>query len=102
MAKTWTELRDILLEVLGSEYVYYSPPANVQLHFPCIIFSLEDILHVHANNRVYKRDNRYSLTVIDPNPDSEVVKKVDELPYCSMSRTYKANNLNYFVFTIYF
>lgn len=95
-------LHDILTEALGSPHVYFSPPSGTQLHYPCIVYSLEDILHDNANNKVYIRTYRYSVTVIDEDPDSKVMARVDNLPYCAPNRIYTKDNLNHFVFTLFF
>lgn len=102
MARDRLQLEKNLKEVLGSSNVYYNPPASIQMSYPCIKYELEDILHEHSNNRVYIRNQRYGATLIDPRPDSPLVEKIDELEYCSMGRSYKADNLWHFTFTIFF
>lgn len=84
-----------------TDYVYYNPPNGIQMQYPCITLELEDVLHGHANNRVYKRDNRYSLTVIDPDPDSKLREIVDDLPQTSMNRSYVADGLWHFSYIMF-
>lgn len=45
---------------------------------------------------------RYTVTIIDRNPDSAIPNKVAELPLCSFNRFYTADNLNHFVYNLYF
>lgn len=99
MAKSIQETINLLKEIC--ENVYYNPPASIQMRYPCILVQLDDMLHGHANNRVYKRDNRYSLIVIDRNPDSDLMRKVDDLPMTSMGRSYIADGLWHFTFTMF-
>ena len=56
----------------------------------------------HADNGNYNRRIRYTVTVIDSDPDSEIVNRVSMLPYCYFDRHYVQDNLNHDVFEIYF
>ncbi len=51
---------------------------------------------------VYLSSNRYSVTVIDSNPDSDIVDKVSELPMCRFNTAYTKDNLNHTVYEIYY
>lgn len=95
------DLQATLEEILGSREVYFQPPATVQMRYPAIVYSRKSIDNAHANNGVYKQDHCYELTVIDKNPDSDVVRRVSELKLCRFDRHYKTDNLNHDVFTLY-
>lgn len=99
---TRLELHKVLSDILGSTNVYYQPPNNTIMKYPAIVYSRSDIVNDHADNNVYIQSLEYELTVIDRNPDSEIVKKVAMLPLCSFDRHYTANNFNHDVFTIYY
>ncbi len=96
------KLQTELEELLGTKNVYYSPPASLKMQYPAIVYSRSDIDNAHANNSVYKQEYAYEITVIDRNPDSEIVKKVSRLPRCRFNRHYPSDNLNHDVFTIYY
>lgn len=96
------DLQALLENLLGSTEVYFQPPASVFMSYPAIVYSRYDIVNTHADNRVYAQHTAYQVTVIDENPDSEIVKKVAMLPMCSFDRHYTADNLNHDVFTLYF
>lgn len=96
------KLQTELEELLGTRNVYYSPPASLKMQYPAIVYSRSDIDNAHANNSVYKQECAYEITVIDRNPDSEIVKKVSRLPRCRFNRHYPSDNLNHDVFTIYY
>ena len=102
MAKTREDLHEIFVNILGSRNVYFQPPENVKMLYPAIMYSLSEIRNTFADNSVYGRKKAYDVTVIDKNPDSEIVDKVSELPLCRFSRHYKSENLNHYAFTIYF
>ena len=95
-------LQTMLEKLLGSRNVYFQPPESVKMKYPAIVYSRGGIDNVHANDAVYNQSYPYELTVIDANPDSEIVKKVSTLPLCKWDRHYKADNLNHDVFTLYY
>lgn len=100
--KSREELHDVLVNVLGSRNVYFQPPENLNLKYPCIIYELSDIRTVKADNIGYLKIKRYSVTVIDEDPDSEIPNAVLELPYCSFDRWFATSDLNHWVFSLYF
>lgn len=82
--------------------VYFQPPSNVQMEYPCIVYQRDDADTKFAGNRPYSYQQRYQVTLIDPNPDSIILAKIAALPLCTYDRHYKANNQNHDVFTLYF
>lgn len=91
-----------LVNLLGSRNVYFQPPPSVQMRYPAIIYNRSNIDTKYANNAVYLNDVAYQITVIDSDPDSEIVMKVANLPKCRFDRHYVSDNLNHDVFTIYY
>lgn len=55
-----------------------------------------------ADNQPYALHDRYQVTVIYRNPDSEIPSKIALLPMCSHERHYTKENLNHDVFNLYF
>lgn len=96
------ELHEMLCGILGSRNVYFQPPASVQMRYPAIVYSRKPIKNSHANNLVYRQSNSYEVTVIDEDPDSEIVKTVSKLPSCRHERYFTSENLNHDVFTLYY
>lgn len=82
--------------------MYFQPPASVKMQYPAIVYERSDIQTVYANNDSYLQPLQYSVTVIDKNPDSNIVTRVSKLPYCRFDRHFAADNLNHDVFTLYF
>ena len=95
------ELHEILCTILGSRNVYFQPPASVQMKYPAIVYSRKPINNTYADNLVYRQLKAYGVTVIDEDPDSEIVGKVSRLPTCSHDRHFTSDNLNHDVFTLY-
>lgn len=96
------QLQNLLSNLLGLPNVYFQPPANVQMEYPCIVYKRDFARTQFAGNAPYRRTKRYQVTVIDRNPDSDIPDKVAMLPMCTFDRHYATNNLNHDVFTIYF
>ena len=90
-----------LLEGL-TEHVYFQPPANVQMYYPCILYSRDGSSEDHANNELYRHAKRYQVTVIDRDPDTELADKVETLRYSSFERFFAADDLNHYVFSLFF
>lgn len=96
------KLHELLCEALGSTQVYFQPPETVKMKYPAIVYSRNNISNRHANDDVYMQSPSYSITVIDKNPDSDIVDKVSLLPRCRFDRHYTSDNLNHDTFTIYY
>lgn len=96
------KLKQILRGILGTKNTYFQPPESVQMQYPAIVYSLSDMPSLYANDGVYLTVRKYSVTVIDKDPDSRLPEKVAALPTCKFDRHYKADNLNHWVFTLHF
>lgn len=96
------KLHELLVSVLGNRNVYYQPPASVLLKYPCVLYTLDHVQTLHANNNLYRTKNRYKVTVIEQSPDSELPTKFMGLSFCSFDRAYAADNLWHFVYTLYY
>jgi len=84
------------------ENVYFQPPANVQMVYPCIVYKRDSADTKFADNRPYSYIQRYMVTVIDRNPDSDIPGMVAKQPLCLFNRNYVADGLHHDVFNLYF
>jgi hypothetical protein len=96
------ELQTLLESILGSEHVYFQPPANVQMQYPAIVYAVDNADTKFAGNVPYIYTKRYQVTVINRNPDSDISDKVAMIPLCTLNRTFTADNLHHNVFNLYF
>ena len=64
------DLQTFLEELLKSKNVYFQPPESVKMKYPAIVYALDDIENVHADNGVYSSHRHYSVTVIDSSSDA--------------------------------
>lgn len=100
MARPRLQLHDLLKEITAN--VYYQPPSGHRMEFPCITYSWDSDSKDHADNELYRHAKRYQVTVIDRDPDTELADKVLRLPHCSFERSFPADDLNHFVFNLFF
>ena len=68
-------LHDLLVELLGSPNVYFDPPENLKMKYPAI-------------------------TIIDEDPDSEIIDRISQLPMCTYEQQFTSNGMNHIVFII--
>lgn len=100
------KLHESLCEIIninsnGDRHVYFNPPSSVRMKYPAIRYARKKIDKTYANNSVYKFRTAYELTLIDEDPNSGLIEKILQLPYCSHDRHYKTDNLNHDIFTIH-
>lgn len=95
-------LQELLEEILGSRNVYFQPPESIKLVYPCLIYERERGASFQANDDLYNYRKSYTITVIDKNPDSTIPDELEKLPYCTMNNFFKSDNLNHWIFTIYY
>ena len=96
-----TELQTLLETILGNDHVYFQPPPSLKLKYPCIVYDRNTFSSNFANNDSYLRRTRYSLTLIDKNPDSTFITAIADIPYCRHTRSYIADNLNHDTYDLY-
>lgn len=89
-----------IMDPIGGQ-VYYQPPENKTLEYPCIVYELEDVLINSADNGPYSLYDRYQVTFIRHEPDSLVLRQLLLIPNSSFSRHFATSGLNHDVFVIY-
>jgi hypothetical protein len=100
MGRPRLQLQQLLLGLC--ENVYFQPPSNIELKFPCIVYQRDDASLQHADNEVFRHLQRYQVSWIDLDPDSVPTGQLLALPHCSYSRFYVADNLNHDVFNLFY
>jgi hypothetical protein len=103
MVRPRSELQE-LLEGLDEavKKVYFQPPNALQMEYPCIVYEREGNHTLYSDNTPSQTHTRYTITVIDRNPDSAIPQKVAALPLSSFNRFFAGDNLNHDVYTLYF
>lgn len=108
MARPRSQLHEILVDLMGGAEdetkklaVYFQPPTN-GMDYPCIKYERDDSFSRYADNLKFLFYKRYTLTVMDRNPDSLIPDQVETLPHSRFDRFYVVDGLNHFVFNLYF
>jgi hypothetical protein len=94
------QLHDILKSF--ADNVYFQPPENIKLEYPCIIYQRDYAETKFADDIPYNNTLRYVVTVIDRDPDSDIPGKVASMPMCLYNRFFTADNLNHDVYRVFF
>lgn len=82
--------------------VYFQPPGNVTISYPCIVYSLSGDANHYGNDARYVHHDQYSVTAITKDPDSSLREHISRIPYCEFTNAFTSENLHHFVFTIYY
>jgi hypothetical protein len=94
--------QSLLEEALGNGNVYFQPPDDATMVYPCIVYERDfNASLISADNIAYHWTQRYQVTLIDPNPDSAVIDKLVAFPFSAFSRHFATSGLNHDVFVIY-
>lgn len=97
------ELHEKLCSLLGSRHVYYQPPETIKLQYPAIVYDLYRVNQRFADNVSYRTMPGYSITVMDRDTDLDWIDKMlSSFPYCSLERTYNADNIAHYSFILYY
>ena len=72
------------------------------IEYPAIVYSLNNIRVKNADNLKYTITDAYKITLITFDPDNEYVKKILEIPMCTFDTHFCSDNLNHYVFELYF
>jgi hypothetical protein len=90
------------IEKEAARHVYYQPPENFKMVYPCIVYERTGYDTIFANDKPYANTKQYTITVIDKNADSLISDKVAQLPRCGFDRHFTFDRLHHDVFKIYY
>ena len=101
--RTRLELHERLKKVVDNDHVYFQPPESVKMKYPCIVYQLDTIDTIHADDTRYINNKKYTVTEIDKDPDSIIpYKMLASFMKCKIDRSYTVDNLNHWVFSLFF
>lgn len=101
--KTWSQLQVVLQEIMGNNKVYYQPPENLKITYPCIVFERTNALQSFADNNPYRITKRYTITLMTKTADNDqYLDQLLNLPMCTFDREFKNDGIVHDVFNIYF
>ena len=86
-----------MIDILGSDNVYYNPPESLKMNFPCIVYNNSYIESIHADNIKYLDYTTYKITVISKKPDHPAIRAILDVPMTKFSANYTKNGFYYTV-----
>ena len=98
MARERVQLDSILNSICS--HVYFQPPEGHKMVYPCIVYDGESDFTLDADNRIYNRQRKYTITAIDWDPESIIAEQVGETFQIRLERHFKNDNLHHFVYTL--
>lgn len=97
------QLQTVLGTVLGEGDVYFQPPPNLMLKYPCIVYNLAGIQSEYASDHTYLATRKYLVTYIHRGHDiNDVVNRLLALPLCSYSSHFVVDGLYHDSFSIFY
>lgn len=97
------KLHAIFERILGSKNVYFQPPENLKLKYPCIVYTLNSPRVLFADDIIFLKRRRYEVTYINSDPVSPVTDRIhEELMYCHFDRRFVSDNMYHDVFNLYY
>lgn len=97
-----SDLHEKLVNCLGNNRVYFQPPETLKLVYPCIIYTWDGENPKYADDCKYNIKKKYTVTIIERNPDSKIPDYISAIPYSSLSRRFTSDNLYHTVYSIIF
>lgn len=97
-----SSLSQMLHNIAGVKGVYYQPPNGTEMKYPCIVYERNDIRNIHADDNVYLQRHMWTITVIDKDPDSNIVQQVSMIRGIRFDRHFASDGLNHDIFTLFF
>lgn len=100
---TRLQLHEELCTILGTRNVYFQPPENFLMSFPCIRYSLDDIYTERADNLNYRAIRKYKVILIHDDPDNDIVDKLVNFKDCKMvTSPYISDSRYHYVYSLYY
>ena len=97
------ELSAKLHAILGTQNVYFQPPSDTAMEYPCFVYHLEELDVKYADNGVYLILDKYCVKYITDDPDdNKAAEMLSEFKHCKFDRPYVADNLHHFVYNLYY
>lgn len=97
------ELDPIFKRLIGNDNVYFQPPEDLKMSYPCIRYKLSDIKQTKSNNSLYTHTQGYDVVYITREPDSRLVDDIlKEFEMISFQNVMVVNNLYHYRYRLYY
>ena len=89
--------------LLGSKEVYFQPPNKIKIRYPAIVYHLDRVDTDKADNLTYAMHDRYMVTVMTKDPDSDLHKRIlGAFQTASYDRSARNDNIYHHYLTLYY
>lgn len=97
------DLQYELIALLNTNNIYYQPPENLKIKYPCVVYFKDSIDINRANDQSYLMKKRYELTIISEKVDCEYIDKIlNYFSYSSFGQHYIADGLHHDTISLYY
>lgn len=97
------DLQMKLSELMEGNMVKFQPPPGYQLTYPCLVYNISSGTTRFAENMPYLFTRRYTLTLMDRNPDSIFFDRIAKaFPMITVDRCFSTQGIHHFVYTLYY
>ncbi len=97
------ELHEELCTLLGSRNVYFSPPTNTSIKYPCFIYTFKEIDTKFADNKHYMTNGVYTITHIYREYNKSLLGVLlEHFDYISLKDRFKNDGLYHDVYKLYY
>lgn len=95
-------LQNLLSDIPGVKKVYFSPPSKGMV-YPCIVYEISNANVVYADDIPYFNRIRWTVTIIDKDPISEIPSEITKhIQYQMFDRKFVSDGLNHYVYTVFY
>lgn len=85
------------------ENVYFQPPSNIQMVYPCIVYHKNPNFKRYGDNMIFIRKEVYQVKIIETDPESSIGNDMEEyFEYCSIVQVFTQDSLHHTVLRLYF
>lgn len=95
------KLQKILEDILESKNVYFQPPENLKIKYPCFIYNANRRNDLFADNKRYIKGESYEVTFISHDLDTIYEDRLMDKDYVFFSRFFVSDNLYHTVYIVY-
>lgn len=98
---TRLKLHAELVEVLDN--VYFQPPADIRMKYPCIVYHKSGKYREYADNIQFREMQLYQVTVISPDPDNQIADILERsFQHCYITNYMVVDHLSHTQLTLYY
>ena len=99
--KRRVELNSLFKKIVPN--VYFQPPENIKMKYPCIRYEFSNLDILHADNEKWLSTGvKYKVILITASPNPKAFNDIMSFKYCSFDRAIFSNGLYNYHFNLYY